>query len=65
MHTGLRIAPLVFSWFFGSVNQAEKPKLGYKSLLTAYRLEYTEKHSDPEALGPASPRFQISAEITI
>lgn len=61
MHISLRIAPLMFSWSFGSVNQSGKQKLEFKFLLTAYRFEYTEKHSDPETLGPTSPPSNFSS----
>lgn len=61
MHISLRIAPLMFSWSFGSVNQSGKQKLEFKSLLTAYRFEYIEKHSDPETLGPTSPPPNFSS----
>lgn len=64
-HTSLRIALFMFSCALGSVNQAEKCKLGYKPLLTVHRLEYKETHSKPEALGPPLPDLQISVVIAI
>lgn len=61
MRISLSIALLMFLWSFSSVNQSEKQKLEFKSLVTAYRVEHTEKHSDPETLGPTSPPPNFSS----